>query len=297
MKAFTDTRDREVSLNLHLPQRHRTVEGSRERVRCPPGRNGVELLEAEFERHVFDRHMHETYAIGFTRRGVQRFWCRGATHDSTPGHVIAINPGEVHDGRSGTGGGYAYRMLYVSVATFRDIVEDALECPPVKLEVRAPLLADPVLARQLNAAWNAMGCSPTSLASDELLRRSLIRLAALHGGQQHLPTTARNETVLRHVRDYLHDHVGDAVSVRELAAVASVSRFRLTRQFQKTFGLPLHAYHMHVRLEEAKRRLRSGDQIVEVAAGLGFADQSHFQRRFKGAFGVSPGAWQRATAG
>ena len=81
-----------------------------------------------------------------------------------------------------------------------------------------------------------MGCSPTSLASDELLRRSLTRLAALHGGQQHLPTTARNETVLRHVRDYLHDHVGDAVSVRELAAVASMSRFRLTRQFQKTFA-------------------------------------------------------------
>jgi AraC-like DNA-binding protein len=257
----------------------------------------VELLEAEFERHVFDRHMHETYAIGFTCRGVQRFWCRGTTHDSTPGHVIAINPGEVHDGRSGTGGGYAYRMFYVSVATFRDIVEDALGSPPVRLEVRGPLLADPVLARQLNVAWTAMGRSPTSLASDELLRRSLIRLAALHGGRQHLPTTARNETVLRHVRDYLHDHVGDAVSVRELAAVASMSRFQLSRQFQKTFGLPLHAYHMHVRLEEAKRRLRSGDQTVEVAAGLGFADQSHFHRRFKGAFGVSPGAWQKATAG
>ena len=282
---------------VHLPQRHRTVERSRERVHCPPGRNGVELLEAEFERHVFDRHMHETYAVGFTCRGVQRFWCRGTTHDSTPGHVIAINPGEVHDGRSGTGGGYAYRMFYVSVATFRDIVEDALGSPPVKLEVRGPLLADPVLARQLNAAWTAMGRSPTSLASDELFGRSLVRLAALHGGRQHLPTTTRNETVLRHVRDYLHDHVGDAVSVRELAAVASMSRFQLSRQFQKTFGLPLHAYHMHVRLEEAKRRLRSGDQTVEVAAELGFADQSHFHRRFKGAFGVSPRAWQKATAG
>ena len=42
--------------------------------------------------------------------------------------------------------------------------------------------------------------------------------------------------------------------MRELAAIASMSRFQLTRQFQQAFGLPLHAYHLHVRLEEAKRR-------------------------------------------
>ena len=274
----------------------RRAESSTEWVRCSRGADGVELLEAEFERHVYDRHMHDTYAIGFTRRGVQRFWCRGETHDSTPGNVIAISPGEVHDGRSGAGGGYAYRMFYVSVARFRSIVEDALERPTVRFDARAPLLADPVLARQLNAAWKANTCSATSLASDELLHQSLIRLAALHGGQHQFPTAARNEHAVRQVRDYLHDRVGDTVTVRELAAVAAMSRFQLTRQFQKTFGLPLHAYHVHIRLEEAKRRLRWGDPIVEVAIDLGFADQSHFHRRFKGSYGISPGAWQRGTA-
>src|SRR5262245_53964798 len=53
-------------------------------------------------------------AIGITLRGVQRFWCRGAMHDSTPGDVIVIHPGEVHDGQSGSAGGYVYRMFYVS---------------------------------------------------------------------------------------------------------------------------------------------------------------------------------------
>jgi hypothetical protein len=31
-------------------------------------------------------------AIGVTLRGVQRFWYRGVTHDSTPGHAIVIRP-------------------------------------------------------------------------------------------------------------------------------------------------------------------------------------------------------------
>jgi AraC-like DNA-binding protein len=86
------------------------------------------------------------------------------------------------------------------------------------------------------------------------------------------------------------------VSVGELAVVASMSRFQLTRQFQQAFGLPLHAYHLRVRLEQAKGRLRCGEAIASVAADLGFVDQSHFHRRFKGAFGLTPGEWQRSTA-
>ena len=82
----------------------------REWVRYCSGSEGVELLEASFEHHVYERHIHDTYAIGVTRRGVQRFWCRGATHDSLPGNVIVIPPGEAHDGESGKEGGYTYRM-------------------------------------------------------------------------------------------------------------------------------------------------------------------------------------------
>jgi AraC-like DNA-binding protein len=184
-------------------------------------------------------------------------------------------------------------MFYVSVASFQSIVEDAFQRPVARLDVRGSLLVDPTLARLLNATWRAMTSSAGSLASDELLYRSLIRLATHHADQPRVTQSTAHRERLRHVRDYLHDHPG-AVSVAELAAVASTSRFQLTRQFQNEFGLPLHAYHMQIRLEEARRRLRLGMAIAEVAFALGFADQSHFHRRFKGTFGVSPGAWQKA---
>jgi hypothetical protein len=99
---------------------------------CRTGPDGIELLEAAFDRHIYDRHIHETYAIGVTLRGVQRFWCRGATHDSTPGDVILINPGEVHDGRSGARDGYADRMFYVSIDALRRVVEDGLARYPTQ---------------------------------------------------------------------------------------------------------------------------------------------------------------------
>jgi AraC-like DNA-binding protein len=79
--------------------------------------------------------------------------------------------------------------------------------------------------------------------------------------------------------------------------IAGLSRFQLTRQFQRVFGLPLHAYHLQIRLEEARRRLRHGQTIAAVAADLGFVDQSHFHRRFRvrARFGITPAEWRRTA--
>ena len=65
---------------------------SREWARAAHGGPGVELLEAAFDHHVYDRHSHDTLAVGVTLRGVQRFSCRGSTHDSRPGDVIVLDP-------------------------------------------------------------------------------------------------------------------------------------------------------------------------------------------------------------
>src|SRR5687768_9880428 len=91
-------------------RRQQSTEWARYHVISP----SVELLEAAFVHHVYERHMHERYAVGVTLRGVQRFWCRGTTHDCVRGDILVIPPGEAHDGRSGTAGGYAYRMFYVT---------------------------------------------------------------------------------------------------------------------------------------------------------------------------------------
>jgi AraC-like DNA-binding protein len=104
-----------------------------------------------------------------------------------------------------------------------------------------------------------------------------------------------DDRAVKRVQDYLREHVHEHVRLDDLAAIASMSRFQLTRQFEKAYGLPLHAFHVHLRLVEAKRRLRTGVPIATVAADLGFADQSHLHRRFKGAFGMTPGEWRETN--
>lgn len=269
--------------------------GRREWVRYCLGNEGVELLEASFEQHVYERHIHDTFAIGVTRRGVQRFWCRGATHDSLPGNVIVIPPGEAHDGESGALGGYSYRMFYVSIGRMTALASDAFGMPASSVQLRRPfLLHEPGLARQLDAAWQAMSAQPESLTTDELFGQACARLDVRHN-QRAARGPRLDEQALRRVHDYLREHVSAHVKLGDLAGMASMSRFQLTRQFERVYGLPLHAYQVHLRLAEAKRRLRLGVPIVTVAADLGFADQSHLNRRFKGSFGMTPGAWRDAN--
>ena len=68
-------------------------------------------MEAFFFGHGFDPHRHDTYAIGYTLRGVQAFRYRGASRRSTPGDVFVLHPDETHDGRAGSEEGFRYRIL------------------------------------------------------------------------------------------------------------------------------------------------------------------------------------------
>ncbi|MEW6644215.1 MAG: helix-turn-helix transcriptional regulator [Pseudomonadota bacterium] len=80
--------------------------------------------------------------------------------------------------------------------------------------------------------------------------------------------------------------------VSEMAARMGMSREGFSRSFSKRWGMPPHAFRLARRLNRARQMLRSGEAIAAVAAETGFADQSHFGRWFRRAFGVTPGQYR-----
>src|SRR3954463_7546971 len=99
---------------------------------------------------------------------------------------------------------------------------------------------------------------------------------------------------LRRVRGYIDSHIGDRISLDELARQAGVSRFHFARQFRLSTGASPMGYLRRVRIERSKSILQARETtIAEVAARLGFSDQSHFTRIFGRLVGVSPGSFAR----
>jgi AraC family transcriptional regulator len=74
----------------------------------------------------------------------------------------------------------------------------------------------------------------------------------------------------RRLRDYIESHLAQTLTLSELASVAALSEFHLTRMFWASFGLPPAAWIAQQRLERARILLRTtGLPLAQVAEQCG----------------------------
>jgi AraC-like DNA-binding protein len=252
-----------------------------------PAFPGIERIEAQFAGNAFEPHRHDTYALGVTIKGVQTFSYRGARRFSMPGQVIVLHPDEEHDGGAGTDDGLQYRMLYLEPA----LLLECLDAVRIGLPfVDQPVISDPVLAGTLLAALSELDRELDEMFVDDFVSRVASGLAR-HARTPQRPLGAIAWQRARMARDYLEAHVTRAVTSGELEAVTGLDRFALARHFRAAFATSPHRYLLMRRLQRARAMIGAGEALSEAAFATGFADQSHLNRHFKKAYGMTPGQW------
>lgn len=255
---------------------------------------GIETIRAHFTGHAYDPHDHDDYLVGVTEQGFQEFHCRHRLLTSTPGRVILIEPGEVHDGHSAQAGGYTYSMLYLPQALVsRLLVSLRPRRAAGGLRFASTLRDDPGLAGAILSAFGVFRGGEGRLARDLCLDRLLLQLAG-HRLEAQERISGPLPPVVRRARDVLHAHFADDLGIDELAAVVGLDRFQLSRMFRRHLGLSPHAYLVQLRLKLARRLLSAGWSPADAAAEVGFADQSHLGRWFRRAYRVTPAAYRSA---
>ena len=139
------------------------------------------------------------------------------------------------------------------------------------------------------------GAAALGTATVELVRALVV--SAL--GDDPRRAEVREETLLSRVRTYVRQHLADPeLTPRTIAAAHNVSLRRLY-QACAAAGWSLEQWVIEQRLEDARVRLISPAglrrPIGATARACGFADASHFTRRFRQAYGMTPREWQRAA--
>jgi AraC-like DNA-binding protein len=95
--------------------------------------------------------------------------------------------------------------------------------------------------------------------------------------------------MLRCIEEYVDVHLEKDLSVEDLASHLGISTSYFARSFRKSVGLAPHAYVMRQRLLRAQELLAGTEgPLADIALATGFADQSHFCRRFHEMTGVPP---------
>lgn len=96
----------------------------------------------------------------------------------------------------------------------------------------------------------------------------------------------------------IHEEPGRAWTVEALAGVAGLSRSAFAARFTDVVGQTPLRYLAQWRLDLAADHLRAGgSKIGEIAALVGYGSEAALTRAFKAQFGITPGAFRRASGG
>lgn len=247
---------------------------------------GQQRIEAHLSGFQFAPHRHDTYAIALTLQGVQCFDYCGAARHSLPGGVVVIHPDERHDGRPGTSDGFRYRSIHIEPARIQAMLGGS-ELPFIEQGTST----DPRLVKPVRALLSDYARPLGALELDDALFDLSTALAALSMPRQRARRIDRGAA--ERAREFMLDHWDSDVSLTCLERATGRDRWKLSRDFRALFGTSPYRYLLMRRLERARDMLAGGQMSAEVAASCGFADQSHFIRHFRNAFGVTPRKWAR----
>jgi AraC-like DNA-binding protein len=262
---------------------------------CPAGVDSVELHRGLGVVHGVPRHWHEEYQLCMIQSGAGELFYRGVHHPISPWSLFIVHPGEVHSNRVTVGEACDYRTLNVASELMRQVAAGAAgrEYGVLPFFPTAVLLETSLLCRFLRLH------EIFEHAASPLERESVLLDTLGHFVERYAQTAppprpeGREPGAVARAREYLEAHYAADVRLADLSRLTGLTPYHLNRVFSRTLGLPPHAFQTQVRILHATRLLRLGRPPATVAAETGFADQSHFTRRFKTTVGVTPGAYRQ----
>ncbi|MDD1015438.1 AraC family transcriptional regulator [Pseudomonas rubra] len=254
----------------------------------------TEMLHARYFQQRFAPHVHEGYVITIIESGAQRFWHRGSEHLAPVGSMVLINPDELHTGAKASEDGWRYRGFYPDCERITGVL-DELELKRDGLpRFDASVLHDPQLAK----AFSWLHCSAeqgaSALEQQTAWREAVLLLVQRHARSGEARAPGNEPGAVTRAKELMDSRLAYPPSLEELATAVNLSPFHFARVFRQATGLPPHAWLKQRRLSRARELLKNDCLPFNVAFALGFADQSHLNRQFKQAYGVTPGEYRRA---
>ncbi|SNY05649.1 helix-turn-helix domain-containing protein [Paractinoplanes atraurantiacus] len=150
------------------------------------------------------------------------------------------------------------------------------------------------LARDPAAITGDVSATAVAAASIDLARALLVSAArsTKHTGQ------IRADTLLTRIRAYTRQHLGDPSLTPALIAAAHNISVRHLYKLCADANLSLEQWIIDQRLDRIRHDLTLPDHshlpIATIATRWGFRDPTHFARRFKSRYGLTPSHWRRS---
>ena len=227
-------------------------------------------------------HPHATVAVvlagGFT--GVYR----GSERDCRRQSLIVEPAGERHVNRFGD-----METTVVALSLEPDGLGRSLEAAAGRLYIDRDPFTELMARRAIDELDRPDDVTPMAVEAAALEIVTRVTRSARH---EHRPVW------LREARAFLHDRYTEPLTLTHVADAVGVEPERVARAFRRTFGDSVAGYLRRIRVDAAAELVAGSDlPISQIAADVGFADQSHLTRCFGRYLGTTPGRYRADRAG
>jgi AraC family transcriptional regulator len=244
---------------------------------------GVRLahLQATNRADHVDEHSHDDAHFVLATHGR---YITTAAGPETEGPVLVYNPpGVIHRDRFLDGGGYFLAVSFAP-ADWRALADSGRGAAIDALRLTGPVARKAAL--RLTRSLLARDAEPLSLEALSLELAAQAITPPRDGDKR--------PSWLDQAETYLADAFDQPIGVADLAKAAGVHPVHLARGYRRWIGAAPGDRLRARRLERAADLLMSGRaSIGEIALASGFCDQSHLNRLFVSAYGVTPGEFMR----
>lgn len=242
----------------------------------------------------YGEHRHYEYELILVERGTYRAQVAGQQMSARPGHLVVIQPGELHDDEFTRG-------VVITGVNLRLVAPGVMPLllRPGSQRVRPAPAGTAALMR----AMQQVAIADEPLAGgllDALAGQLFWTTAAAIPPQERDPQWVQRSTDARFLtalEQFFQVHANRRVPVTGMARALGLGPTTLTSHCRRLLGRSPAAAQLAWRLERANEMLRAGKPPVEaVAAHYGFANAFHFSRSFRKHFGYPPSRAEEKTS-
>ena len=155
----------------------------------------------------------------------------------------------------------------------------------------APSLPPSPKALPVVARMEALSSTASSLRCEELALGLVERVITAMAGERQFPAAPTGREARRVVEAIrlVESDAGRPLQLKEMAAIAGMSKYHFLRVFRRLTGVTPHQYLISARLRRAALALASSRRpVITIALDSGFGDLSTFNKTFRAAFGLTP---------
>lgn len=244
-------------------------------------------------------HHHDFYELYFYISGNISYTVESRNYNLSPGDILLISPQELHQPVIGQSKLYERIVFWINANYLRSLStqnNDLTRCFNTQRTHKSNLLrvdeqAQSKIRLDLTALMEETESEKpySALLGEALLIQIMVQINRLYKENTAYNQNAETFTgTMAEIIRFLNENHTSALTLDMLSERFYISKYHMSREFMRHYGITIHRYIIKRRLITAKQKMMDGTPPSIVFMQCGFSDYTNFYRAFRAEYGITP---------